>query len=48
MKRRNNHIYHRVGWLNFKDDEKVKMKGNPEKLIMAILMILTTFTYETT
>ena len=20
-------IYHRVGWLNFKDDEKVKMNG---------------------
>ena len=22
MKRRNNHIYQRVGWLNFKDDEE--------------------------
>ena len=32
MKRRNNHIYHRVGWLNIKDDEEENQgKGENER-----------------
>ena len=32
MKRRNNHIYHRDGWLNVKDDEEENQgKGENDK-----------------
>ena len=32
MKRRNNHIYHKVGWLNFKvDEDENQGKGENER-----------------